>query len=78
MALRGVGAKPLSERGKVAGRDLLPWHEPGLSRAERVIAFCEDLPITAGKLAGSTMELRTWQRDFIQAVYTEDDAGNRS
>ena len=77
MALRGVGAKPLSERGKVAGRDVLPWHEPGLTRPERVIAFCEDLPITAGKLAGSTMELRTWQREFIYAVYAEDAAGNR-
>ncbi len=75
MALRGVGAKPLSERGKVDGREVLPWDEPGLSRPARVIAFCEDLPITAGKLAGSTMQLREWQRDFIRAVYAEDAAG---
>jgi phage terminase large subunit-like protein len=77
MALRGVGAKPLSERGKVDGREVLPWDEPGLTRPERVIAFCEDLPITAGKLAGSTMVLREWQRDFIRTVYAEDAAGRR-
>lgn len=77
MALRGVGAKPLSGRGQVDGREALPWDEPELSRPDRVIAFCEDLPITAGKLAGSTMQLREWQRDFIRAVYTEDGAGRR-
>jgi phage terminase large subunit-like protein len=77
MALRGVGAKALSTRGQVAVRDVLPWEVPGLSRAERVIAFCEDLPITAGKLAGSSMRLRPWQREFIHAVYAEDAAGGR-
>lgn len=77
MALRGVGAKPLSERGKVDARPVLPWDEPGLTRAERVIAFCEDLPITAGKLAGTKMGLREWQRDYIRAVYAEDAAGMR-
>jgi phage terminase large subunit-like protein len=77
MALRGVGAKPLSERGKVDARPVLPWDEPGLTRAERVIAFCEDLPITAGKLAGTKMGLREWQRAYIRAVYAEDAAGMR-
>ncbi|MER2536847.1 MAG: terminase large subunit [Rhizobiaceae bacterium] len=77
MALRGVGANPLSGRGKVAGREVLPWDEPDLNRPERVIAFCEDLPITAGKLAGKPMRLRDWQREFIRAVYTEDEAGRR-
>lgn len=77
MSLRGVGAKPLSERGKVNRRAIMPWEEPGLTRAERVIAFCEDLPITAGKLAGTTMRLREWQRKFIRAVYSEDDSGRR-
>jgi len=76
MALRGVGAKPLSERGKVEAR-ARPWDEPGLTRAQRVIAFCEDLPITAGKLAGSKMGLRPWQRDFINDVYSDDADGNR-
>ncbi|KPH80560.1 terminase large subunit [Bosea vaviloviae] len=77
MALRGVGANPLSGRGKLERREVLPWSVPGLSRPERVIAFCEDLPITAGKLAGTTMQLREWQRTFIHAVYTEDAAGGR-
>ncbi|RDE09344.1 terminase large subunit domain-containing protein [Pelagibacterium lacus] len=77
MALRGKGAKALSARGKIEVREVAPWDEPGLTRAERVIAFCEDLPITAGKLAGSQMELREWQREFIRDVYAVDDAGNR-
>lgn len=77
MALRGVGAKPLSERGKVDARPVLPWDDPGLTRAERVIAFCEDLPITAGKLAGTKMGLREWQRDYIRDVYAEDAEGRR-
>lgn len=77
MALRGVGAKPLSERGKIEVREVAPWDEPGLTRDQRVIEFCEDLPITAGKLAGSTMKLRPWQCDFIRAVYSDDAEGNR-
>lgn len=77
MATRGIGAKPLSQRGKIDTRELVPWAAPGLSRAERVIAFCEDLPITAGSLAGTRMVLRPWQRKFIAAVYAEDRAGQR-
>lgn len=77
MALRGVGAKPLSERGKLDERPVKPWEVEGLSRADRVIAFCEDLPITAGKLAGTQMRLRAWQREFIAAVYAEDGEGFR-
>lgn len=77
MALRGVGAKPLSQRGQVSQRECLPWDVPGLDRAGRVIAFCEDLPITAGKLAGTRMQLRQWQRQFIRSVYAENGAGQR-
>lgn len=77
MAVRGIGAKPLSERGKIAERAVKPWEEPGLSRAGRVIAFLEDLPITAGKLAGTKMQLRAWQRRFIERVYAENEAGRR-
>ncbi len=77
MAVRGIGAKALSQRGKIEVRQVKPWEEPGLSRAGRVIAFLEDLPITAGKLAGTTMTLRPWQRDFIEAVYAEDVEGRR-
>ncbi|MBQ0708715.1 MULTISPECIES: terminase TerL endonuclease subunit [unclassified Ochrobactrum] len=77
MAIRGIGAKPLSERGKLDERPVKPWEEPGLTRAGRVIAFLEDLPITAGKLAGTKMQLRPWQRDFIEDVYAEDGEGHR-
>lgn len=77
MATRGIGAKALSERGKIAVRAVKPWEEPGLTRAERVIAFLEDLPITAGKLAGQMMKLRPWQREFIEDVYAEDREGRR-
>jgi phage terminase large subunit-like protein len=77
MATRGIGAKALSERGKIDVREVKPWEEPGLDRAARVVAFLEDLPITAGKLAGQMMTLRPWQRDFIEAVYAEDAEGSR-
>ena len=77
MALRGPGAKPLSERGKVEEREIKPWEIPGLSRANRVRAFVEDLNITQGKLAGSKLKLRPWQWDFIRKVYAENDEGSR-
>lgn len=79
MGLRGPGAKPKSAR-KAANdnlRAVLPWQKDGLNRAERVIAFLEDLPITQGKLAGTKLKVRPWQREFIEAVYREDDEGNR-
>jgi phage terminase large subunit-like protein len=77
MATRGIGAKALSKRGKIDVRPVMPWQEPGLNRAERMIAFLEDLPITAGKLAGTNMKIRPWQREFIEAVYAEDAEGRR-
>lgn len=53
------------------------WREdPDLSRAERVIAFLEDLPITSGAHAGRKMALRPWQRDIIEQIYATD-AGNK-
>lgn len=77
MSLRGIGAKALSERGNIDERPVKPWEEPELDRPGRVIAFCEDLKITAGKLAGSEMQLRPWQRKFIKEVYSENDQGKR-
>lgn len=77
MAVRGIGAKPLSGRGKIDVRAVKPWEEPGLTRAGRVIAFLEDLPITAGSLAGTTMKIRPWQRQFLEEVYAEDETGRR-
>lgn len=79
MGLRGPGAKPKGKGGVLSPklRKVLPWEKKGLSRVERVVAFLEDLPITAGKLAGTKMKVRDWQREFLEAIYREDEDGNR-
>lgn len=79
MGLRGPGAKPLKGRGKPDKplRKTLPWQRKGLTRAERVIAFCEDFKITSGKLAGKKVKLRDWQKKDIHAIYAEDESGQR-
>lgn len=79
MGLRGPGAKPKSGGAILSPklRKRLPWEKKGLSRVERVVAFLEDLPITAGKLAGTKMKVRGWQREFLEAVYGEDAPGIR-
>ena len=70
MGLRGIDAKPLSERTLDPSRGN-PWDAPGLARAERVIAFLEDLTITSGPSAFTKLRLRPWQREFLEAVYAE-------
>lgn len=80
MGLRGPGAKPKKTKIIAANdnlRDVLPWEVDGLSRLERVIAFLEDLPITQGKLAGTKLKVRPWQRKEIEAIYHVDAEGNR-
>ena len=90
MGLRGHGAKPKlvvenSQQGAFGFaqdevsplRNVLPWETAGLSRLERVVAFLEDLPITQGSLAGTKLVIRQWQRDFLEAVYAEDNNGVR-
>ena len=47
-----------------------PWRLPGLTRAERVIAFLEFLPITKGILRGKRMRLLPHQREFVERVYS--------
>jgi phage terminase large subunit-like protein len=42
-----------------------------------VIAFLEDLELTAGKRTGTKLRLRPWQRKFVKAVYWEDKRGVR-
>lgn len=54
-----------------------PWEQPGLSRAERVIAFVESLPITKGYGAGGRVELLPFQREWIEAIYATDAEGTR-
>ena len=86
MGQRGPGAKPIKRPD--AGANVLPlfpnddhaakcsmvhpWEVEGLSRVDRVVAFLESLPITSGALAGETMVVRPWQREFLEAVYSED------
>lgn len=79
MGLRGPGAKSLKSRGKseVKLRKRLPWEKKGLSRPERVIAFCEDFKITSGKFAGTKVKLRNWQKNDIKAIYHENKVGDR-
>lgn len=80
MGLRGIGAKPVKaatprKRGrKRAGK---PWEVPGLTRAERVVAFIESLTITSGIYAGKPFKLRDWQRRIIEAIYNTDENGRR-
>lgn len=79
MGMRGPGAaRQKAAREAVSTNPKKPkWQRKGLTRAERVIAFLETLPITAGPLAGTEMQLRPWQREIVEAIYAVDDGGNR-
>ena len=60
MGLRGPGAVAL-KRQKTAESPIdlrQPWDAPGLSPAEHVILFCESLPVTLGKLAGTKCQAK--------------------
>jgi len=80
MGLRGPGAKPIKKPALTvvsATPAAHPWEAAGLSRAERVIAFIETLPVTSGSHAGRPLKLRPWQRKFVKAVYATDRKGRR-
>ncbi len=91
MGQRGKGAKPKlavvgnSDQGNFGFaqdeisslRATLPWEQEGQTRVERIVAFLEDLPITQGSLAGTKLQIRPWQREFLEAVYAEGEAGRR-
>ena len=80
MALNGIGVFRLKERQAVLKRlegHIWPWEKPDLSRAERVIAFVEDLTISSGKLAGKKLKLRGFQKDFVRDVYRTVEDGRR-
>jgi phage terminase large subunit-like protein len=51
----------------------LPWQRKGLTRAGRVIAFLEWLPVTKGAFAGRKMKLLPEQREFVKAIYGDLD-----
>lgn len=54
-----------------------PWEADGLTRAERVVAFIEDLPVTKGFGAGDRVVLEPFQRDWLMAIYGDGDDGLR-
>lgn len=70
MGLRGRGATTRRSLATVPAEPAA-WQAKGLSRPERVIAFCEGLPVTKGILAGQRMELLPHQKAFIRAVYAK-------
>lgn len=81
MGRRGPGAKGAGERDPSQFVDLTDapdWREDNIDRAERVIRFVEQLPITAGVFAGQRMKLRDWQRDIIHDIYATDDEEHRT
>ena len=76
MGLRGYGAKPKQAvRKRKPSVKQEPWRRAGLTRAQRVIAFVEVCPITAGRNAGKLLKLRPFQLDFINSVYAENESG---
>ena len=79
MGRRGI-VSPISKAIKArrpSRAKVLPWNRKGLSRAERVIKFCEFLPITAGIHAGRKLVLRDWQKEIINAIYATNGDGLR-
>jgi len=79
MGLRGPGAVAIKAKSgaKPKRKTRPPWRKPGLSRVERVIAFLETLPVTAGPLAGTTFRVRPWQRKTLEAIYAVDHLNRR-
>lgn len=90
MGKRGPGAKPVEKAPAKSGQLSLwgttaprkektqfPWEKRGLSRAARVIAFLEFLPITSGMHAGKKFKLRPWQKKIIEGIYATGKNGKR-
>ena len=73
MGARGPGAGRRFQAQRTieaqGGAKPQPWEKRGLSRAQRVIAFVQSLPITKGKLAGTKLKLLPGQRKFIEEIY---------
>jgi phage terminase large subunit-like protein len=77
MGLRGAHAEATVAQRARAKNDVQPWQKKGLSRAERVIIFCECLTISSGSMAGTKLKLRPFQKKFIREVYAVDRHGKR-
>ena len=74
MGMRGRGANIRREAAAKLVVRKLPWKRKGLTRAQRVVAFLQFLPITKGKLIGSKLKLLPGQRAFIEDVYGRTEA----
>ena len=80
MGMRGPGAtrrKQAMAADERATAILHSWQSEHLSRAERVIAFLESLPVTKGFGAGANFALMDWQREWLNAVYADGGDGSR-
>jgi phage terminase large subunit-like protein len=79
MGLHGIGAKRKTriKRALKTTCSREPWRKRGLSRADRVIAFLQTLPITKGVLVGRKMKLLPGQRRFVEAIYGRLDPDGR-
>ncbi len=85
MGLRGPGAKVVERPNKLGAAEfrknldaVRPWEVGKKTRAEKVVAFLEDLPITSGNLAGQNFRVRDWQwKDIIEPLYRVDAQGRR-
>jgi phage terminase large subunit-like protein len=71
MGLRGFGAIQRREAAAALKKNprRLPWTAKRLSRAQRVVKFLEFLPVTKGRLAGTSMRLLPSQRQFVHDIY---------
>lgn len=63
--------------GRWARQETFPWQAEGLTRAGRVIAFLESLPVTKGFGAGEPIRLMPFQREWIEAIYADSEGGER-
>lgn len=78
MGLRGIGAQPIERKKRGRPPRKKAWEAPELTRAERVRAFIESLPITSGMHAGKPFKIRDWQwSDIIEPLYATDVEGRR-
>ena len=70
MGARGPGANRMKQAAAaVMTAEPHAWEAANLTRAERVIAFIESMPITKGYGAGENVKLLPFQREWIEAIY---------
>lgn len=75
---RPAGSGPEeSGRSEVAGGEAAEVQVRRPARAERVIAFIEQLTVPSGEGQGSKFKLREWQKRFIRDIYEPHDQRDR-